>query len=63
MCECGCELGLVLAACRAGEAQPAVASQVETAPRSHSMLERLVLAWLACMSGDTPTQRLSRRSV
>ena len=62
MCGCGCELGLVLAACRAGEAQHTAASRIEAAPRPHSVLERLVLVWLACMAGDTRMQRLSRGS-
>lgn len=64
MCGCGCELGLVLAACQAGEARLPATPKASAAPvpHPHSVLERLMLAWLACMFGDTPMQRLSRGS-
>ena len=58
MCGCGCELGLVLAACCAEEPR----RRVEFAPRPRSLFERFMMAWLAGMSGEVPLQDLSRGS-
>jgi|LNFM01.1.fsa_nt_gb hypothetical protein len=64
MCGCGCELGLVLAVCRAAEVRDA---EVQEAPavrvlHSRSLVERIAMIWLACMFGNAPMQRLSRGS-
>jgi hypothetical protein len=53
MCGCGCELGLVLAACR---------SDAPRASRPRTLLERFVTAWLACLLGNPTPQDLSRGS-
>lgn len=64
MCGCGCELGLALAACRADEERRsrAPAGPADDAPRTRTLLERLITAWLAHMVDETPMQRLSRGS-
>jgi hypothetical protein len=64
MCGCGCELGFVLAACRAAEARDANPRKTSTVPTQHprSIFERIAMIWLACIFGDAPMQRLSRGS-
>ena len=64
MCGCGCELGLVLAVCRAGDTQhPAVqGADVALAQGSRSIVERLTMFWLARLFGDGPLSGQSRGS-
>jgi hypothetical protein len=64
MCGCGCELGFVLAACRNAEARDADPQKVSEVRVLHprSIFERITMAWLACVFGDTPMHRLGRGS-
>lgn len=72
MCGCGCELGLVLAACQLADVPYRTAPQVElsgsrSSPRL-SWFERVALAWMAALAPEaaarpqarTPLQNLSR---
>jgi hypothetical protein len=54
MCGCGCELGLVLASCQAVEVQRSAArgASSPTAQLRRTILERVMLAWLASVLGD-----------
>ena len=68
MCGCGCELGLVLAACRTAEVHRAArqAAPVIALPRP-TLFDRLIAAWLAGLFGETsmlrsPLENLSRGS-
>ena len=59
MCGCGCELGLVLAACRAAEvhrdASPAALTGVPSQPQT--VFEQLIAAWLASLFDERAMQR------
>jgi hypothetical protein len=68
MCGCGCELGLVMAACRAAEVQ---STSVQAAPAMVSarltLFERWKATWFASLIGETlmqrsPLENLSRGS-
>lgn len=63
MCGCGCELGLVLAACRAAEGErthaqrrPAKSGQ-GLLQRLPQMFERMALAWIAGLLGENELGR------
>ncbi len=63
MCGCGCEFGLVLAACRAAEAERPRAQRTPASPRQGvfqgllRICERMALAWLAGLLGENELGR------
>lgn len=59
MCGCGCELGLVLAACRAADVQGDTSQSALTGgpSRPRTVFERLIAAWLACLFDERAMQR------
>ncbi len=57
MCGCGCELGLVLAACRAEVNSAAVqVAPTIVSPRT-TLFDRLIAAWLTGLFGEASMQR------